>query len=181
MIGMSVWLVWPLVLGGLWKYDAWGIGLAMSPTPVLGGGGAFLSSYLVARFGYRQLLSTGAVALVLATGWFMFMIQETPHYWTHMFPGLVLTGIGMGLLFSFLNAAALVDLEREDFPAGNATFSTGRFLSGAIGIAAVVAMISSGGDSPVDPFRKAYGFLFGISIIAFLAIVLLWPRQESNS
>jgi len=181
MIGMSVWLVWPLVLGGLWKYDAWGIGLAMSPTPFLGGAGAFVSSWLVARFGYRQLLSTGAVALVLATGWFMFMIQETPHYWTHMFHGLVLTGIGMGLLFSFLNAAALVDLEREDFPAGNATFSTGRFLSGAIGIAAVVAMIGSGGNSPVDPFRKAYGFLFGISIIAFLAIVVLWPRQESDS
>lgn len=181
MIGMSVWLVWPLVLGGLWKYDAWGIGLAMSPTPFLGGAGAFVSSWLVARFGYRQLLSTGAVALVLATGWFMFMIQETPHYWTHMFPGLVLTGIGMGLLFSFLNAAALIDLEREDFPAGNATFSTGRFLSGAIGIAAVVAMIGSGGNSPVDPFRKAYGFLFGISIIAFLAIIVLWPRKESDS
>ena len=178
MIGMSVWLVWPLVLGGLWKYDAWGIGLAMSPTPVLGGAGAFVSAWLVERFGYRQLLSTGAVALVCATGWFTLMIQAEPHYWTHMFPGLILTGIGMGLLFSFLNAAALVDLNREDFPAGNATFSTGRFLSGAIGIAAVVAMIGAGGSSPVDPFRRAYGFLFGMSIVAFIAIVVLWPRRK---
>ena len=181
MIGMSVWLIWPLVLGGLWKYDAWGIGLAMSPTPVLGGAGAFISAWLVARFGYRQLLSTGAVALALATGWFTLMIQAEPHYWTHMFPGLILTGIGMGLLFSFLNAAALVDLNREDFPAGSATFSTGRFLSGAIGIAAVVAMLGAGGNSPVDPFRRAYGFLFGMSIVAFLAVVVLWPRKNSSS
>jgi hypothetical protein len=36
------------------------------------------------------LVGTGAFALVLATGWFMFMIQETPHYWTHMFPGLAI-------------------------------------------------------------------------------------------
>ena len=59
--------------------------------------------------------------------------------------------------------------------------NTGRFLSGAIGIAAVVAMISSGGNSAVDPFRKADGFLFGISIIAFLAIVVLWPHRPKQS
>ncbi|MBU6240325.1 MAG: MFS transporter [Acidobacteria bacterium] len=179
MIGMSVWLIWPLLLGGLWKYDAWGIGLAMSPTPVLGGLGAIFSSRLVERFGYRTLLSAGAVALVAATLWFMLRTEERADYWGHLFPGLILTGIGMGLLFSFLNAAALSDLEPLDFPTGNATFSTGRFLSGAIGIAAVVAMMSSGGDHPVDPFRRAYGFLFAMSIVAFVAIVVLWPRKRS--
>lgn len=178
MIGMSVWLIWPLLLGGLWKYDSWGIGLAMSPTPVLGGLGAIFSSRLVERFGYRKLLSTGAVALVAATLWFMLRTDERADYWGHLFPGLLLTGIGMGLLFSFLNAAALSDLEPHDFPTGNATFSTGRFLSGAIGIAAVVAMMSSGGDHPVDPFRRAYGFLFAMSIVAFVAIVVLWPRKR---
>ena len=155
MVGMSVWLLWPLVLGGLWKYDAWGIGLAMSPTPVLGGGGAILSSRLVNRFGYRKLLTTGAVSLLAATTWFAFTTHATPNYWGRMFPGLILTGIGMGLLFSFLNAAALVDLEPADFPTGNATFSTGRFLSGAIGVAAVVATMSGAGDDPVAPFRRA--------------------------
>jgi hypothetical protein len=126
------------------------------------------------------LLVTGAVALVAATAWFTFMTQEEPHYWSHMFPGLILTGIGMGLLFSFLNAAALIDLKREDFPAGNATFNTGRFLSGAIGIAAVVATISAGGDNPVDPYRRAYGFLFGMAIVAFIALVVLWPRKRES-
>lgn len=179
MIGMSVWLIWPLFLGNLWKYDAWGIGLAMSPTPVLGGLGAVFSSRLVERFGYRKLLSAGAVALVAAAAWFTFRTEAEPDYWGHLFPGLILTGIGMGLLFSFLNAAALSDLEPRDYPAGNATFSTGRFLSGAIGIAAVVAMMSSGGDHPVDPFRRAYGFLFAVSIVAFFAIVILWPRKKA--
>ena len=95
-----------------------------------------------------------------------------------MFPGLILTGIGMGLLFSFLNAAALVDLDPADFPTGNATFSTGRFLSGAIGVAAVVATMSGAGDDPVAPFRRAYGFLFAMGIVAFIAIVVLWPRRS---
>ncbi len=178
MVGMSVWLLWPLVLGGLWKYDAWGIGLAMSPTPVLGGGGAILSSRLVNRFGYRKLLTTGAVSLLAATTWFAFTTHATPNYWGRMFPGLILTGIGMGLLFSFLNAAALVDLDPADFPTGNATFSTGRFLSGAIGVAAVVATMSGAGDDPVAPFRRAYGFLFAMGIVAFIAIVVLWPRRS---
>lgn len=181
MVGMAVWLIWPLVLGGLWKYDAWGIGLAMSPTPLLGGAGAFFSARLVNRFGYRKLLVTGAIALVAATAWFAFRTELESDYWGHMFPGLILTGIGMGLLFSFLNAAALVDLRREDFPTGNATFSTGRFLSGAIGVAGVVAALSAGGDDPVAPFRRAYGFLFGMAIVAFFAIVVLWPRRNSEA
>lgn len=180
MVGMAVWLLWPLVLGGLWKYDAWGIGLAMSPTPVLGGGGAILSSRLVERFGYRKLLTTGAVSLLGATTWFAFTTSATPNYWGRMFPGLIMTGLGMGLLFSFLNAAALVDLDPADFPTGNATFSTGRFLSGAIGVAAVVATMSGGGDDPVAPFRRAYGFLFAMGIVGFMAIVVLWPRKPTT-
>ena len=181
MVGMAVWLLWPLVLGGLWKYDAWGIGLAMSPTPVLGGAGAIFSSRLVKRFGYRSLLTTGAVSLLGATAWFMVFTHETPNYWGRMFPGLILTGIGMGLLFSFLNAAALADLDRNDYPGGNATFNTGRFLSGAIGVAGVVATLSAGGNDPVAPFRRAYGFLFGMAIVAFIAIVVLWPRRDADS
>jgi EmrB/QacA subfamily drug resistance transporter len=180
MVGMAVWLIWPLVLGGLWKYDAWGIGLAMSPTPLLGGAGAIFSARLVNKFGYRKLLVTGAVALVSSTAWFTFRTEAEADYWGHMFPGLILMGLGMGLLFSFLNAAALVDLRREDFPVGNATFSTGRFLSGAIGVAAVVAALGADGDDPVAPFRRAYGFLFGMAIVAFIAIVVLWPRRASR-
>lgn len=181
MVGMAVWLLWPLVMGGLWKYDAWGIGLAMSPTPVLGGAGAIFSSRLVERFGYRKLLTTGAVSLLAATAWFFIFTSKTPDYWGRMFPGLVLTGLGMGLLFSFLNAAALADIDRSDYPAGNATFNTGRFLSGAIGVAGVVATLSGGGSDPVAPFRRAYGFLFFMSIIAFVAIVVLWPRKPANA
>jgi len=178
MIGMSVWLLWPLVLGGLWKYDAWGIGLAMSPTPVLGGAGAIFSAQLVSRFGYRPLLSTGAVSLLFAMAWFALRTRAEAHYWADMFPGLILTGIGMGLLFSFLNAAALGDLPREDLTIGNATFTTGRFLSGAIGVAAIVATISGNADDPVAPFRRAYIFLFAMAVVAFTAIVVLWPRPQ---
>ena len=121
---------------------------------------------------------TCEASLLGATAWFMIFTDETPHYWGRMFPGLILTGIGMGLLFSFLNAAALADLDRNDYPGGNATFNTGRFLSGAIGVAGVVATLSGDAADPVAPFRRAYGFLFGMSIVAFVAIVVLWPRQR---
>ena len=57
---------------------------------------------------------------------------------------------------------------------------SGRFLSGAIGVAAVVATMSGGGDDPVAPFRRAYGFLFAMGIVAFIAIVVLWPRKPAE-
>jgi hypothetical protein len=90
-------------------------------------------------------------------------------------------GIGMGCTFAPLNAAALVDLPRADFPAGNATFNTGRFLSGAIGIALVVAMLGEPTpDDPTGPFLRAYGLLTAISVLALVAIVVLWPRRAAQ-
>lgn len=180
MIGMSVWLVWPLMLGGLWGYDALHIGLAMTPTPLIGG----TVSILVARWcqvhGFRTVLIVGGAALVAAMWWFYSHTTVEPDYWTAMFPGLVLMGIGMGCTFAPLNAAALVDLPRGDLPQGNATFSTGRFLSGAIGIALVVAMLGEPSEEdPLAAFDRAYFLLFVVSVVALIALVVLWPRRAT--
>jgi EmrB/QacA subfamily drug resistance transporter len=179
MIGMSMWLVWPLVLSGLWNYSALQVGLAMSPTPILGGTISVAVSRWNARHGFRLSLLIGSVTIVAANAWFLFRTQVEPDYWGVMFPGLVLMGMGMGLTFAPLNAAALVDLDRADFPAGNATFSTGRFLSAAIGIAAVVAMLGEGDDAhPTAPFERAYLLLLVIAVVAFVILATMWPKRR---
>ncbi len=180
MIGISVWLLWPLLLGGLWKYDALGIGLAMTPTPMLAGTVAIASTRWAQRHGYRNVLISGAVSLVVANLWFLTHTEVEPNYWGAMFPGLVFMGFGMGLLFAPLNAAALMDLSRADFAAGNATFSTGRFLSGAIGIAAVVAMLGEAtAADPTRPFERAYLLLLVMAVLALAVIVVAWPKRSA--
>jgi hypothetical protein len=180
MIGMSVWLVWPLMLGGLWGYDALHIGLGMTPTPLIGGAVSILVARWCQVHGFRAVLIVGGAALVGAMWWFYAHTAVEPDYWTAMFPGLVLMGIGMGCTFAPLNAAALVDLPRGDLPQGNATFSTGRFLSGAIGIALVVAMLGEPAEEdPLAAFDRAYLLLFALSVVALIALAALWPRRST--
>jgi EmrB/QacA subfamily drug resistance transporter len=177
MVGMSVWLLWPLLMSGAWGYDQLHVGLAITPTPVLGGTLSILAGRWAERAGYRRLLWPGAALLVAANLWFLLRLDTDADYWGAMFPGLVLFGIAMGLTFAPLNGAALVDLQAADVNQANAAFNTGRFLSGAIGIAAVVAALGDGtGTDPMAGFDRAFGLLTGVSLVAAVVLLVFWPR-----
>ena len=161
----------------VWGYRQLTIGLAMTPTPALGGAVAIWTARRARAKGYRGALVIGALLLVAANVWFFAAMGERANYWAGMFPGLVLYGLGMGLTFAPLNGAALVDVPAADIGRANATFNTGRFLSGAIGIAAVVAALGDGDKAhPNAPFDRAYLLLAALSVAATLVLALAWPR-----
>ena len=77
----------------------------------------------------------------------------------------------MGLLFAPLNGAALVDIDPSKVGQANGMFSTGRFLSGGLGVAATVAVLGSKGGrlsntaDPLRAFDRAYP-------------AVSWPRRD---
>ena len=178
MIGMSVWLVWPLQMRQVWGYSQLTVGLAMTPTPAMGGAVAIWTARRARTHGYRGALVLGSVLLVVANLWFVLTLGVRPDYWGGMFPGLVLFGLGMGFTFAPLNGAALVDVPSSSIGRANATFNTGRFLSGAIGIAAVVAALGDGDKAhPNAPFDRAYLLLALLSLVAAAVLAIAWPRR----
>ena len=178
MIGMSVWLLWPLQMRQVWHYDRLTIGLAMTPTPALGGAFAIGTARWARRHGYRGALVVGSVVLVAACSWFAVAIGERANYWSGMFPGLVLFGVGMGLTFAPLNGAALLDVPAVDIGRANAAFNTGRFLSGAIGIALVVAALGDGNAAhPNAPFDRSYLLLAALSVPPAVLLAARWPKR----
>ena len=182
VVGMAVWLVWPLMLAQLWNYKGLDIGLAITPTPIIGGTLSILVGRIVGRIGYRRILLAGAILTTFANLWFVTQQTQTPQYWTHMFPGLVLFGFGMGLTFAPLNGAALLDVPRSLFGQANAAFNTGRFLSGALGIAAVVAALGNNqAADPLGPFRRAFFVLSLSSLVSAVVIALAWPKPRAAS
>ncbi len=178
MAGMSVWLLWPLQMRQVWGYGQVAVGIAMTPTPAIGGAVAIVVAKWARTHGYKVPLVVGTALVILANLWFAVTITETPNYWSGMFPGLVVFGFGMGMTFAPLNGAALVGVPAKDIGRANATFNTGRFLSGAIGIAAVVAALGDGNTGhPNAPFDRAYLLLAILSAVATLLLAVAWPRR----
>ncbi len=178
IVGTSTWLLWPLFMHNVWNYSNLRIGLAMTPTPALGGIGSILAARYAATNGHRRLLVVGSAFFTLACALFALLPTVTPNYWSGMFPGFVLMGFGMGMSFAPLNGAALVDIPTSSIGQANAAFSTGRFLSGALGVAAVIAALNGKSANPIDNFARAFWLLTFVGALAFLLLFLLWESRS---
>ncbi len=177
VIGTTTWLLWPLMMTGIWHYSQIGVGLAMTPTPALAATGSLLAARYAANHGHRLVLISGSVCLAAACVTFAILPTTSPNYWSGMFPGLVLTGLGMGMTFAPLNGAALVDIPRSAIGQANAAFTTGRSLSGGLGIAAVVAVLDSPAARPLDNFDQAFMFLSVVALAAIIVLLMAWDRR----
>lgn len=102
------------------------------------------------RLGSRVRLAGGLLASAVGTGALGWLGDGSS--WWALAPGLVIAGVGSGVV-----NAALARLAVESVPAGAAGLGSGanntaRYLGSAIGIALVVAIISSGGPDQVGLF-----------------------------
>ena len=177
--GMATWLVWPLVMTNQWGYEAIEVGLAITPTPIIAGTISMLVARWTGEHGFRGVLFAGSVILAAANLWYVVALEATPDYLGAMLPGLVLYGIGMGLTFAPVNAAALVDVDPSQYGQANAGFSTGRFLAGALGIAATIAALGDGSD-PFAGYDRAFTLLTVTSLASAALVAVAWPRSPSR-
>lgn len=178
VIGVTTWLLWPLLMTTVWRYSQLKVGLAMTPTPVIGGIGSILSARYAQRHGHRRLLVGGSCFLVASCASFALLPTVEPNYWTGMFPVLVLMGFGMGMTFAPLNGAALVDVPTASIGQANGVFATGRFLSGALGIAAVIAALDGPSKHPLDNFDDAFVLISIVAVGAFAVLFSAWERRD---
>ncbi len=177
MAGTSVWLIWPLVMTNQWGYSQLRVGLAISITPALAGSISVLSAKWAQANGYRWLLIPGSLFLLAANLWYLIALGPEPDYLGTMLPGLVLYGIGMGLTFAPVNAAALLEVPPSEYGQANAGFSTVRFLASALGIAAVIAAIGEGDDAFAG-YDRAFAVLAVVSAAAVVLVATAWPRHR---
>lgn len=92
----------------------------------------FASARLLARTGPRPLIPTGM--LLAAMGMVLFT-RLTPYsdYWGHVMPGLIVTGLGLGLIFAPATASATACIEPRDAGAASALVNTTQQIGGSLG------------------------------------------------
>ena len=139
--------------------------------------GAFASGRLLARTGPRPLVPTG---LALATmGMVLFTrVPVTPDYWGHVLPGLLVTGLGLGLIFAPAIASATSGVAPDDAGAASATVNTFQQIGGSIGTAllntiAVTVTLRALPHHPavLSASRLAHAVVHGYSVAFWWAAV----------
>lgn len=94
----------------------------------------FASARLLARTGPRPLVPTG---MLLAMMGMVLFTRLTPYsdYGGHVIPGLILTGLGLGLIFAPAIASATAHVEPRDAGAASALVNTTQQIGGSLGTA----------------------------------------------
>jgi EmrB/QacA subfamily drug resistance transporter len=150
---------------------------------------------LVTRLGVRTVLTAGltldAIALALFT-----QVPVDGHYFRNLFPGLLISGVGLAFSFVPVTIAGLAGVQRADAGVASGLINTSRQVGGAVGLAAVTtiaASYASTGAGATGLARVAavdggltHGFQVGFTVLAgaaiagaLISVVMLRPRPDA--
>jgi EmrB/QacA subfamily drug resistance transporter len=162
---------------------AWQSGLLMMPSAAAAMGMKFISVRVLARFGYRQVLTVNTVLIGLTIAMFSFVHQGTPLY------VIVMISLCMGffnsLQFSSMNSIAYADIENADSSMASTIASSMQQLSVSFGLAA--GSLITGwflGDLPQSN-RLAltsalhYAFLT-LAVLTMLSSLTFWALRKED-
>ncbi|HSA49961.1 MAG TPA: MFS transporter [Yinghuangia sp.] len=100
------------------------------------------SASLLPKIGPRIPLVVGSLLSAGGTFWLTFITVER-QYLTHVLPGMVLIGLGLGLVFTAVASTALIGVEEHDAGAASALINAVQQVGGALGTALLNSFATS--------------------------------------
>lgn len=131
-IGSTLFMIYymRIVLGyGAVKAGAGALGITVGVFITAGA-----SAALLPKIGPRIPLVVGGLLCAGGTFWLTFVTIER-QYLTHVLPGMVLIGLGLGLVFTAVSSTALIGVEEHDAGAASALINAVQQVGGALGTA----------------------------------------------
>jgi len=154
-------------LTGVWRYSAVEAGLAIAPGPLMVLPFARLVAPRLTAFlgGPGRVAVIGCLINAAAQLLWLWRIQASPAYVTHLLPAQLLGGAGVGLTIPSLLGAGSASLTPARFGTGSGILNTARQVGTVLGVSGLVAILSrvSRAD-PVAAYRNAL-----VLVIAFFA------------
>jgi len=129
----------------VWHYTLPQAGLAITPGPLLVIPFAILSGRLASRIGHRPFLVGGGLIYAASGLWYMLVPGANGAYLTQWLPGLLMSGIGVGLVLPSLAAAAVNRLPADQYAVGSAVNQATRQIGSVMGVAITVLLLGHGG------------------------------------
>jgi EmrB/QacA subfamily drug resistance transporter len=168
-----------LFLTSVWGYTVLHAGLATLPGPTASTLVAGPAGRLADRFGHRAVIVPGT--LVFAAG--VMVLRSTgadPDWLGIWLPGALLTGIGIGLAFPTLGAAAVRDVPVDRFATASAVNAAFRQVGAVLGTAILVAIVGEPASLAAALSASDGAFLFAaLAAVASGAAALGLRRQRA--
>jgi EmrB/QacA subfamily drug resistance transporter len=172
-----------LFLTGVWHYSIMRAGLAVTPGPLVVAVIAGPAGRLAGRVGFRRVIPVGAAFFTAGLLWYVSVVDATPSYLAHWLPGTLIVGLGIGLTFPVLSAAAVSSLPAHRYAVGSAVNQTARQVGGAIGVAVLVMLLGTPA-SVADRVTRFHHVWFYGALTALAAGVLgalIPPRSATQT
>jgi EmrB/QacA subfamily drug resistance transporter len=128
----------------VWHWSALRTGLAITPGPLMVPALAVGGAPLARRIGAGPLAAAGCAVFAAGVGWWAWRMEDG--YAIGMLPGMILTGVGVGLTLPTLIGAAVAALPPSSFSTGSAVVTMARQVGTVIGVAALIAVLGRDGD-----------------------------------
>ena len=155
-------------MSNVWHYTQAQAGIAIAPGPLMVIPFAVITGRLAGRFGHRPFLVGGSLLYACAGLWFMFVPGTEAAYLTKWLPGLMLTGISVGMVLPSLSGAAVSKLPAAHYAVGSAVNQATRQIGSVIGVAITVVLLGHGVVQRSD-FNAVYTLHIGLALLtAFL-------------
>ena len=94
---------------------------------------------LADRFGARAVLVPGALLFASGCALFAAGMGDDPAYLTHFLPATLLTGTGVGAVYSGLGVATVAALPADRYATGSAVGTCARQIGAVLGISALLS------------------------------------------
>ncbi len=164
-----------LFLTSVWHYPILEAGLAVTPGPLVVAAVSGPAGKLAGRHGFRPVLLAGFAFFTTGLVWYATRVGLHPDYLRVWLPGTLIVGLGIGLTFPVLSAAAVSSLEATRYAVGSAVNQTARQVGGAIGVALLVVILGtpSGAAAALLNFKHLWLFAGAAAALAGLVSVRL--------
>ena len=162
-----------LYLTNAWHYSVLRAGLGIAPGPMAATALAAYSSRHINRFGQRTIGSLGIAIFALGLLWLRLRLGAGRDWAGEMLPGLLITGVGVGLTLPSTASAAASSLPPARFATGSAVFTMMRQIGFVLGVSILVATLWKADADPVAAFHRGYVFTIVSSVLGVAAMLAL--------
>jgi len=147
-----------------------------------------ISQAVVTRVGVKPVLAVG-MTLIAAGQAYLTQISVHGSYFTDLFPGFILVGVGMGCCFVPISIAALSGATSREAGLQSGLINTNQQIGGAVGLAILITVATTRtnnllhtGVSRAEAATSGYSLAFwvgvGFALVGLAATLLLLRRDD---
>ena len=163
---------------GVWHYSLPQAGLAVTPGPLLVIPTAIVTGRLAARLGHRPFLVGGSLLYACSGLWFLLVPGAEPDYVGAWLPGLLMSGMSVGLVLPSLSGAAVARLPASHYAVGSAVNQATRQIGSVLGVALTVLLLGRA-SSGHGQFVPTYSIHIALALLTALLCLAVntWPAS----